>query len=85
MKRKLYEDGVLPAPFEGSKKIIKKVTSTVVLANQGTPAVISVPTAQVGMATGLQSPSSSQTSLKKQKIGGESEIQNMGNMKLFSI
>lgn len=72
MKRKLYEDGALPAPSEGSKKVIKKVTTTVAMATQGTPTIISVPTAQVVVASGRQGSPSSQASLKKQKTAGES-------------
>lgn len=35
VKRKLYEDGALPASSEGSKKVIKKATATVAMALQG--------------------------------------------------
>ncbi|XP_044039465.1 chromatin complexes subunit BAP18 isoform X2 [Siniperca chuatsi] len=67
VKRKLYEDGALPASSDGSKKVIKKATTTVAMATQGTPAVISVPTTQVVVASGLQGSPSSQPPLKKQK------------------
>ncbi|XP_033507577.1 chromatin complexes subunit BAP18-like isoform X2 [Epinephelus fuscoguttatus] len=65
-KRKLYEEGALPTASEGPKKVIKKTIATVAMAAQGTPTVISVPTAQVVVASGLQG-SSSQPSMKKQK------------------
>ncbi|TDG99943.1 hypothetical protein EPR50_G00199650 [Perca flavescens] len=61
VKRKLYEDGAPPAAFDGPKKVIKK---TVAVATQGTPGAIAVPTARVGVESGLQGPAST---LKKQK------------------
>ncbi|XP_029931531.1 chromatin complexes subunit BAP18 isoform X2 [Myripristis murdjan] len=67
VKRKLYEDGGVPDPSDGPKKVIKKATAAVAMATQGAPTVISVPTAQVVMATGLQGPSSGQPPMKKQK------------------
>ncbi|KAG8006369.1 Chromatin complexes subunit BAP18, partial [Nibea albiflora] len=67
VKRKLYEDGAPPASSDSSKKVMKKAAATVTMATQGTPTVISVPTAQVVVASGLQSSPSSQPSLKKQK------------------
>ncbi|XP_041820865.1 chromatin complexes subunit BAP18 isoform X1 [Chelmon rostratus] len=67
VKRKLYEDGALPTSSEGSKKVIKIATATVSMAAPGTPTVISVPSGQVVMASGLQGSPSSQPSLKKQK------------------
>lgn len=66
VKRKLYEDGALPASSDGPKKIIKKATVTVAMATQGSPTVISVPAAQV-VASGIQSPTASRPSMKKQK------------------
>lgn len=71
VKRKLYEDGALPASSDSPKKVIKKSTAAVSRATQGTPAVISVSTAQVVMASGLQGPPSSQPPVKKQKTAGE--------------
>lgn len=65
VKRKLYEEGTLLTCSEGPKKMIKKATAAV--ATQGTPTIISVPTAQVVVTSGLQGPSSSQPTLKKQK------------------
>ncbi|XP_008286587.1 chromatin complexes subunit BAP18 isoform X1 [Stegastes partitus] len=64
VKRKLYEDGPLPASSEGPKKVVKKATAAVARATQGTPGAIS--TAQV-VASGLQGPPSGQLPLKKQK------------------
>ncbi|XP_075943223.1 BPTF-associated chromatin complex component 1-like isoform X2 [Anarhichas minor] len=65
VKRKLYEDGALPASSDGPKKVIKK--TTVAMATKGTPTVVSVPKAQVVMASGLQGSPSRQPTLKKQK------------------
>ncbi|KAM6894557.1 BPTF-associated chromatin complex component 1 isoform 2-T2 [Lycodopsis pacificus] len=65
VKRKLYEDGALPASSDGPKKVIKK--TTVAMATKGTPTVVSVPKAQVAMASGLQGSPSRQPTLKKQK------------------
>ncbi|XP_030579102.1 chromatin complexes subunit BAP18-like isoform X3 [Archocentrus centrarchus] len=67
VKRKLYEDGALPASSDSPKKVIKKSTAAVSRATQGAPAVMSASTAQVVMAAGLQSPPSSQPPVKKQK------------------
>lgn len=67
VKRKLYEDAAPPASSDKSKKVVKKVTASVGVAMQGSPTVISVPTAQVVVASGLQGPPSGQPSLKKQK------------------
>ncbi|TKS92516.1 Chromatin complexes subunit BAP18 BPTF-associated protein of 18 kDa [Collichthys lucidus] len=67
VKRKLYEDGAPPASSDSSKKVIKKAATAVAMATQGTPTVISVPPAQVGVASGLRSSPSGQPSLKKQK------------------
>ncbi|XP_051231219.1 chromatin complexes subunit BAP18 isoform X1 [Dicentrarchus labrax] len=66
VKRKLYEDGALPATSDSSKKVAKKATP-VAMATQGTPTIISVPTAQVVVASGLQGSPSSHPPLKKQK------------------
>lgn len=73
MKRRLYEDGALPASTDISKKAIKTAAATVSMAVPGTPTVISVPSAQVVMASGLQQPLSGQPSLKKPKTAGEWE------------
>ncbi|XP_035531370.1 chromatin complexes subunit BAP18-like isoform X2 [Morone saxatilis] len=66
VKRKLYEDGALPATSDSSKKVAKKTTTPVAMETQGTPTIISVPT-QVVMASGLQGSPSSHPPLKKQK------------------
>ncbi|XP_071334230.1 BPTF-associated chromatin complex component 1-like isoform X3 [Trachinotus anak] len=67
VKRKLYEDVAPPATSDGPKKVAKKATVTVSMATQGTPTIISVPTAQVVMPSGLQGPPSNKPPLKKQK------------------
>lgn len=67
VKRKLYEEGSLPASTDGPKKVVKKATTAVAMASQATPTVISVSTAQVVIASGLQGPGSGQAPLKKQK------------------
>ncbi|AWO95809.1 putative chromatin complexes subunit BAP18-like isoform 4 [Scophthalmus maximus] len=66
-KRKLYEDGAPPASSDGPKKVVKKATAPLTMATQGTPTVISVPTAPAVLPSGLQGPPSSQAPLKKQK------------------
>ncbi|XP_034413060.1 chromatin complexes subunit BAP18 [Cyclopterus lumpus] len=65
VKRKLYEDGALPASSDGPKKVIKKTFGTVTV--KGTPTAISVHKAQVVVASGLQGSPSRQPTLKKQK------------------
>lgn len=80
MKRKLYEDGALPASSDGPKKVIKKSLANVAMATKGTPSVISVPKAQVAMASGLQGSPSRQHALKKQKTGGE-----CGKLQTYSV
>ncbi|XP_071780199.1 BPTF-associated chromatin complex component 1-like [Centroberyx gerrardi] len=67
VKRKLYEDSGLPISSDGPKKVVKKATAAIAMATQGTPTIISVPTAQVVVATGLQGPPSGQPPMKKQK------------------
>ncbi|XP_029696811.1 chromatin complexes subunit BAP18 isoform X1 [Takifugu rubripes] len=63
-KRKLHEDGPPLASSEGSKKVGKKTAVTVV--KHGPPA-ITVPSTQVSRSSELQSSSSNQPSMKKQK------------------
>ncbi|XP_019955608.1 chromatin complexes subunit BAP18 [Paralichthys olivaceus] len=67
VKRKLYEDGALPTSSDGPKRVIKKAIVTVSMATQGSPAIISVPTAQVVVPSGVLGPPSNQAPLKKQK------------------
>ncbi|XP_071392149.1 BPTF-associated chromatin complex component 1-like [Centroberyx affinis] len=69
VKRKLYEDSGLPVSSDGPKKVVKKAAAAaaIAMATQGTPTVISVPAAQVVVATGLQGPRSGQPPMKKQK------------------
>lgn len=67
VKRKLYEDGALPTPSDGTKKAPKKATVTVSSTTQGTPTLSSGPTAQVVVPSGVLGPSSNQAALKKQK------------------
>ncbi|XP_063757312.1 chromatin complexes subunit BAP18 isoform X2 [Eleginops maclovinus] len=67
VKRKLYEDGALPAISDGPKKGTKKANAAVAIATQGTPNVISVPTGRGVVASGLQGAPSRQPALKKQK------------------
>ncbi|XP_029311018.1 chromatin complexes subunit BAP18-like isoform X2 [Cottoperca gobio] len=67
VKRKLYEDGALPAISDGPKKGTKKTLAAVSMATQGTPTIISMPTARVVVTSGLQGSPSRQTTLKKQK------------------
>uniref|UniRef100_A0A3Q1FRF2 Chromosome 17 open reading frame 49 n=1 Tax=Acanthochromis polyacanthus TaxID=80966 RepID=A0A3Q1FRF2_9TELE len=63
VKRKLYEDGPLPASSDGPKKVVKKATAAVARTTQGTPGGV---TAQA-VASGLQGPPSGQLPIKKQK------------------
>ncbi|XP_034424987.1 chromatin complexes subunit BAP18-like isoform X2 [Hippoglossus hippoglossus] len=67
VKRKLYEEGVLPTSSDGPKRVIKKATVTVSMATQGTPNIISLPTAQVVVPSRVLGPPSNQAHLKKQK------------------
>lgn len=67
VKRKLYEDGTLPASSDGIKKVVKKASTTVAMASKGTPTIISMPTTQVVLMSGPQDSPSVQPSLKKQK------------------
>ncbi|CAK6976496.1 chromatin complexes subunit BAP18 [Scomber scombrus] len=67
VKRKLYEDGALPASSDAPKKVVKKAVAAVSMATQGTPTIISVPTAQVVVASGLQGPAANRPPMKKQK------------------
>ncbi|XP_036403671.1 chromatin complexes subunit BAP18-like isoform X7 [Megalops cyprinoides] len=63
VKRKLYEDSGVPLSSDSPKKSTKKT----VVASAAPPAVITVPTSQVVVTTGLQGPSSAPPAIKKQK------------------
>ncbi|KAM8898449.1 BPTF-associated chromatin complex component 1-like isoform 1-T1 [Spinachia spinachia] len=69
VKRKLYEDGAVSAFSDAPKKAAKKTVTNVATVTKGTPSIISVPKAQVAMASGLQGSPSRQPVLKKQKTG----------------
>ncbi|KAM4604192.1 BPTF-associated chromatin complex component 1 isoform 3-T3 [Polymixia lowei] len=70
VKRKPYDESGMSISSDIPKKAVKKATAAIAMATQGTPTVISVPTAQVVVTTGLQGPSSAQPPLKKQKTAG---------------
>ncbi|XP_036380521.1 chromatin complexes subunit BAP18-like isoform X3 [Megalops cyprinoides] len=66
VKRKLYEDSRMPLSSDSSKKATKKTVVAVAPA-PAPPAVITVPTSQVVVTTGLQNPSPAPPAIKKQK------------------
>ncbi|KAG7484117.1 hypothetical protein MATL_G00045590 [Megalops atlanticus] len=69
VKRKLYEDSRMPLSSDSSKKATKK--TVVAVAPAPPPAVITVPTSQVVVTTGLQNPSPAPPAIKKQKTAAD--------------
>ncbi|XP_072515041.1 BPTF-associated chromatin complex component 1 [Salminus brasiliensis] len=66
VKRKLYEDNRVPLSIEPPKKTVKKTTMATTAAPMAS-AIISVPTSQVVVTSGLQSASSLPSTIKKAK------------------
>ncbi|KAG9341629.1 hypothetical protein JZ751_018692 [Albula glossodonta] len=70
VKRKLYEDSGVPLSSDSPKKSTKKATA-VSVASAAPPAIITVPTSQVVVTSGLQGPSSAPPAIKKQKTAAD--------------